>query len=83
MSAWLQFVCVRRRTFCYWSFLFPRILHSPFYQQGSRRCADGAERKWNEIKAKGKKVDSVNSSGQTTVNNCAPKHYITPINVMP
>ena len=22
-------------------------------------------------------------TGQTTVNNCAPKHYITPINVMP
>ena len=21
--------------------------------------------------------------GQTTLNNCAPKHYITPINVMP
>ena len=32
-------------------FFLPRIRHSPFYQQGSRRCANGADRKLNEIKA--------------------------------
>ena len=31
-------------------FFSPRVLHSPCYQQGSRRRADGAEKKLNEVK---------------------------------
>ena len=38
-------------TFYYQTFLLPRTLHSPFYRQGSRRCAEWSERKLNEIKA--------------------------------
>ena len=56
MSAWLQFVYVNKRTFSsnillLEVFFSTGIFHSPFYQQGSRRCADGAERKLNEIEA--------------------------------
>ena len=61
MGAWLQCLYVSNRTFSRNILLLEfvvvvvvvlggsaRILHSPFYQQGSRRCADGAERKSNE-----------------------------------
>ena len=54
MGAWLQFVYVSKSTFSSNIFLlefsFPSTSSSPLYQQGSRRCTDGAE-KLNDIKA--------------------------------
>ena len=61
MGAWLQFVYVsktkkKKKTFSGKHFVTrvffsPEFLHSPFYQLGSRRCADWAKRKLNEIEA--------------------------------
>ena len=62
LDAWLQFVYVSKTTFSSnillieFSFL-RRILHSSFYRQGSRRCADWADRKLTNKKKEREEVN--------------------------
>ena len=83
------FLCSRRTPGCshglpYSKMYIPATFFTFFFSSIRFVCPRDACRVCHHVCSVGHSASSCeNRCGQTTVNNCAPKHYITPINVMP